>query len=194
MCAARLAFITLIMSLAACSSAPHSVALNPQVAAAQASDKFAGLPIAIHIADARPDKVLGQRGAAADAPKISVDADYSMALRTTLANALQKLGFRTDLAGVEQPRRLRIELRSLRYQPPVNWFGGSARASAILAATAAHRDAGVEKTYTVENGDWYLIAPSDEQIDRLVNATLGEGLQRIVNDDELIRVLAAGAN
>jgi uncharacterized lipoprotein len=184
-------FLLFLLSLlGGCALTPQKVLLNPDVRVIE-SEAGKGKTVALKVADARPDKVLGYRTTRLDKDSIILtDSDIAKVAQEKLYEGLKKYGFSVDVLSEGAPRSLRVEVKTLQYSAPTGSWTGGIRIIAIVNAIVKNGDTTYENLYEVENKERVIIKPSQEKNEELINKTLADVLQRMLQDKKLTALLA----
>lgn len=185
-----LVFIFFASLLAGCATfAPQLVTVNPEVSVT-ASAASLGKVVALQVIDARPDKVLGYRTTRSDKDSaILTNQDVAKVVQQTIYSALKKNGFDVITQG-DSPRSLKVEIRKLEYYVPTGTWVDGIQVRTTLGAVVKNGDTTFENIYEITNKDRMIIAPDQEKNEALINKALSDILQRLLQDQQFIALLA----
>ena len=184
-------FLVFLLSLlGGCALTPQKVLVNPDVRVIE-SEAGKGKTVALKVTDARPDKILGYRTTRLDKDSIILtDSDIAKVVQEKLYEGLKKKDFNVDVLSEGAPRSLRVEVKTLQYSAPTGSWTGGIRIIATVNAVVKNGDMTYENLYEVENKERVIIKPSQEKNEELINKTLADVLQRMLQDQKLIALLA----
>jgi uncharacterized lipoprotein YajG len=185
-----LVFIFFTSLLASCATfAPQLVTVKADVSVT-ASAAGLGKVVALRVIDARLDKVLGYRTTRTDKDSaILTNQDVASVVQQSIYSALKKNGFDV-IAQSDGPRSLKVEIRKLEYYVPTgSWIDGI-QVRTTLGAVVKNGDMTYENIYEITNKDRMIIAPDQEKNEALINKALSDILQRLLQDQQLIALLA----
>ena len=183
-------FVSLMPFLAACATfAPQMVTLNPQVSVTQSAAGL-GKVVALKVIDTRADKALGYRTTRSDKDSaIITNQDVAKVVQSKIYDNLKKSGFDVDILD-NGARALRIEIRDLDYSAPTGSWTGGIRVLATLNAVVKNGDTTYENLYQITNNERVILKPDREKNEELINKTLSDVLQRLLQDEKVIALLA----
>ena len=184
-------FLVFLMSLlAACATfAPQLVTVNPNVSVTESAAGL-GKVVALKVIDARADKALGYRTTRSDKDSaIITNQDVAKVVQLKIYDSLKKSGFNVDIVD-NGPRALKVEIRNLEYSVPTGSWTGGIRVLATLNVVVKNGDTTYENLYQITNNERVVIKPDREKNEALINKTLSDVLQRLLQDQKLIALLA----
>lgn len=183
-------FVFLMSLLAACATfAPQLVTVNPDVSVIESAAGL-GKVVALKVIDTRADKSLGYRTTRSDKDSaIITNQDVAKVVEQKIYAALRKNSF--DVTTLDNgPRALKVEIRNLEYSVPTGSWTGGIRILATLNAVVKNGDTTYENLYQITNNERVVIKPDREKNEALINKTLSDVLQRLLQDQNLIALLA----
>lgn len=164
--------------------------LRPVVTVAEANVGN-DVELAVKVVDERPDRALGRRGSALmTGAQITTDQDVAGIIYEQLVEGLKKKGFNSVAYEENFPRRLKVEVRLIKYYTSTGFWTGGVHTSAALKAVAANSDKVYENFYRVENEKRVVFVPGAKTNDRLINEVVSEVLQKLLSDQDLMAFLA----
>ncbi|MGH8750430.1 MAG: YajG family lipoprotein [Burkholderiales bacterium] len=184
-------FLVLLLSfLAGCTTfTPQQITLNPNVTVAESAAGL-GKVVALRVSDARTDPALGYRTTRSDKDSAIIsNQNLAKLVEQKTYDALRKNSF--DITTADSgSRALKVEIRNLEYTVPTgSWINGIN----ILAAfdvTAKNGDITYQNLYEIKNTERVLIKPDQEKNEALINKALSDVLQRMLQDQKLMALLA----
>ncbi len=187
----HLFFLAVMLSfLCGCVFTPQQVTLRPVVTVAEANVGN-DVELAVKVVDERPDRALGRRGSALmTGAQITTDQDVAGIIYEQLVEGLKKKGFNSVAYEENFPRRLKVEVRLIKYYTSTGFWTGGVHTSAALKAVAANSDKVYENFYRVENEKRVVFVPGAKTNDRLINEVVSEVLQKLLSDQDLMAFLA----
>lgn len=185
-----ISFVSLMPLLAACSTfAPQMVTLNPKASVTQSTAGL-GKVVALKVIDARADKALGYRTTRSDKDSaIITNQNVAKVVQSKIYDSLKKSGFDVDILD-NGARALKIEIRELDYSVPTGSWTGGIRILATLNAVVKNGDTTYENLYQITNNERVILKPDREKNEELINKTLSDILQRLLQDEKVIALLA----
>lgn len=183
-------FLVFLLSLlGGCALTPQKVAVNPDVLVME-SETGKGKTVALKVTDTHADKILGYRTTRLEKDSIILtDSDIAKVVQEKIYEGLKKYGFSVDVASADAPRLLRVEVKTLQYSAPTGSWTGGIRIIATLNAVVKNGDTTYENLYQITNNETVIIKPSQGKNEELINKTLSDVLQRLLQDQKLIALL-----
>ena len=185
--ALRIALPALLVLASGCALSPQTVNIHPALDISRLSSRAQGTSIALAVSDARSNRVVGYRGGVYATASITTDANLSAAVRTELARALGKLGYRVVDDGANADIALSVELAGLGYKVTED------RVTRTIETTATVRGRSTAGSIT-RTGEYrdrrtkeVVKAPSEADNEELLNQVLSAVLQRLVSDPDLLK-------
>ncbi len=183
----------LCLALAGCALSPQTVSLLPIVDVAM-PDIGRDRPLALIVSDRRASPVLGSRGGLyGDTALITPRNPVDQTVRRALAERLTAAGFRVQPAGATAPLTLDVQIQQLGYRLDSQPGGllNDARAEALLTATLSTggqvRRSAQYRANSVRRVAGY---PSEADNEALLNEVLGQSLRQLLQDPQLLSLLA----
>lgn len=180
---------SVILLLAGCSTSPQVIRLDlqPKVRSSSVGQQ---VPVVVRVRDKRPDKVIGYQTSQygkTQGPIVALH-DVSKTIYETLAKGLRKKGFVVDkYAGPSKAKpSLTVTLQTLSYSRSHDQIN-------VEAKLKAHVEMPGKKysfTYIVRKKKGRDLLRSKKENAKLINSALNEVLNNLLNDRELISILA----
>ena len=184
---ARMCWLALCLALTGCAQNAQVITMRPIAQANNANDLGKGNTVSVKVSDTRPSKIVGRRGDAEHSDAlITVGQDFMLPLAQQIVDGLKQYGFKPDTGASNNSRTLTVDVKSLEYVAQSPWLGVKLRIRAALRAVANNNGSIQESSYTVENESWSAFPPSEQENERLINDALSKGLERVINDRELL--------
>jgi uncharacterized lipoprotein YajG len=121
---------------------------------------------------------------------ITASEGLDASLLTAIQAALRTKGFRTSDTQRADAGTLAVEVRGLHYGWQSSLLGGSLKVECIIKGSATRSSKTIEKVYRAEKVADTNWTPTAEYNEKLVNDALSEALSKLLNDDELLNLLA----
>ena len=197
----------LLTGLSACALSPQTVALRPYIDV-RAEPIGRGRGLDLSVADARPGPELGRRGGVYDTAAITPRNDVAQAIQVALSERLEASGFVTGppappgAADAGFPGAapgagpvMRVTLRELSYEVSSTPATGGpllreVRLRAVVAAEVLNAGARRSGEYQASGAVRRLGYPGSAENEELINEVLAQALQRLMQDRNLLDLLA----
>ena len=176
-----------------CALTPLSVTLRPKVEVA-ATSLGQGRTVGVTVLDERPRSIVGYRGLAQGGgpfgATITTAGDPSSTVRAALADGLKRHGFNAVMGQIPEGRELRAEIRGLDYTISQAIFASTLRAEftlkgiCVIGSTRPY-----EGTYRGEHQESIHLDQTDSAIEEYLNLVVSRGIQRLLQDTQLIQCL-----
>ena len=149
-----------------------------------------GTPVALSVKDERDRTIIGYRGwAYGDAAEITTPQDVTRVVGDRVREGLVRQGFEPVDGAQTTVATLEVVVRLIEYNVSQGWdFILHTRAT--LRAVAGKSGQVFERLYRIENEKRVLIVPPDETNAEIINETISEAINALVNDRELLLFLA----
>lgn len=146
--------------------------------------------LTVKVVDKRPSSTIGHRGLDSKNARISTEQDVTRLFRQKILEGLTHKGFQvTSYAGRPAPL-LTVEIRQIEYTTDMDFWKGTVQAKAALRAICSKNGVTFDRTYLSEQKKTAVEAPRAETNERLINNAISEVVQRLFEDDQLVRFLA----
>jgi uncharacterized lipoprotein len=175
--------------LAGCAWVPQKVTIAPQVQM-PASDLGHGATVVVRVQDSRPSQRIGYRGLDSKLAQIQTDQDLAPIFQQKIIEGLTRQGFMAVPASDGPARVLKVDIRELQYTTEMELWQGTIRTRAAMQAHAKTEDDVYDKFYTAEREEKAIEAPSAKTNAQLINGAISDVLQRLLEDQRLIKMLA----
>lgn len=175
--------------VSACAFSPQTADIAPTVniVPSQVGD---GVTVAVRVVDERPSKSLGRRGTAyGAAAEITAAQDLALVIQREVVKALEQKGFVTTDYSDGSDTRLTVEIRLLEYSTSQGFWTGGVHIQGTLKAVAAREGRYFDKIYRSSKEERVGVVPTAQTNEEWINSALGDVLQQMLDDDELIRFL-----
>ena len=183
-------FISLLSLLGGCAMTPQKVVLYPDVQVL-GSEVGKGKTVGLSVTDARTDKVLGYRTTRLDKDSVILTySDVAKVVQEKIYAGLKDYGFNVDVLSVNAQRSLKVEVVTLYYSAPTGSWTGGIRILAQIKAYVKNGNTTYDNLYEVEHNERVIIRPGQDKNEELINKTLADVLQRLLNDQKLVALLA----
>ena len=180
-----------LVTLGGCAWTSHTATLNPTVNVVS-SAVGGGQPVEVEVVDERPRNIIGRRGAGGQiGATITIDQDLEQLVREQLEEGLQKNGF--AIAGEGDGREassMKVEIRAFEYVLVMGFWTGSAQTNATMKAICRNGDETYEELFRTDHKRGAYAIPTGSKTDRILNEALSEILEKILQDQPLLRCLA----
>ena len=185
-------FTLTAMLVAGCAYYDQSVVLSPHLHVA-GSSIGAGQTLAVDVLDERPQTAIGQRNLLGlPSGTISIDSGFVEILRQQIINGLKAHGFLPQEKNPYAYRSLLIQVRVMDYEMILGPLNNSIQTRVWLKAICKNGGLTMQKFYMQEDDRAILIAPTAERNSEFVNATVANVLQKMLNDQLLLKFLSQG--
>lgn len=149
-----------------------------------------GSSVWIAVADERPSTTLGTRGVKGVGAEITV-LEMSAPLRSALTQGLEQQGFTIAKSQADTDHVLKVEIRNLDYGVTMGFWSGSLKTQcALKAICVVGKERPYENLYRGEYADSVQVVQSEERNERFVNTAVSDAVNRLLNDQELMKCLA----
>ena len=183
-------FFFCIFFVSACAFTPQKASLNPTIDLSE-SNIGNGKTVALKVIDERPEESLGHRGSAfMKGAEITTDQDVASVIYEEISEALQKQGFSTVPFDEKEKRSLKVEIRLIEYYTSTGFWTGGVHTKSALKAIARNGVDTYDKLYRVENEERVIFVPGAEHNEKIINTVIGDAIEEIFNDNQLLTLLA----
>ncbi len=181
--------LALALLLSGCALSPQTVALVPRINV-QAHPIGLGRELVLEVIDRRPDPAIGARGGIYDTAMITPRSPVDQILWEALAERLTASGFRVVATRPEAPVGLRVELLQLAYRASGQPVVSQVEVQAAISALVRNGPRSLTGQYQANASQVVLTAPAEAENERLINQVLGQVLARLLQDGEVLGLLA----
>lgn len=172
-----------------CAFVDQKARLDPDVRVAN-STVGAGRRVVVAVVDERPRSLIGRRGAGGSVGgAITTDQDLAELVRGKVAEGLQRSGFAPVSADGAEAPKMKVEIRFLEYELAMGFWTGSINTRAALKAICRNGADGYERLYRAEGKRGAFVVPSASKNELLLNQTLSDALNKMLEDRELLGCL-----
>jgi uncharacterized lipoprotein len=178
--------LAMILAIGACALSPQAIRIRPSLDGGAFAGTQAPAAVALQVADARRDPVIGYRGGVYDTATITAEPALTSAVRTALAAALTRRGLTILDAGGRGDMTLNVEITELRYAIERDKLKYTIETVAAVRAVSSAGNITRTGEYRDRRTKEVLKAPGTEENEELINAVLAGALQRLVEDPELL--------
>lgn len=179
-----------LAALTGCAFTPQQAEIKPNLVVAE-ENVGNGTTVALRLADERPTKSLGNRGAAfGKGAEITSKEDIAATIHANVKDALQKKGFAVADYSEDAPVKLSLELRSLDYSTSTGFWTGGVKVNAAIKAIGNRSGKTFEQMYRSDKDKRVVFVPGAGSNEAQITAALQEVLEQIFNDVGLMRHLA----
>ena len=186
------AFVPLSLAaavLAGCAWVPQKVSIAPQVQI-PASDLGHAATVVVKVQDSRPNQRIGYRGMDSKLAQIRTDQDLAPIFQQKIIEGLSRQGFKALPASDGPARVLKVDIRELHYSTDTELWQGTVRTRAAVQAYSRTEDTVYSRLYEAEREEKAIEAPGAKTNARLINGAISDVLQRLLEDQKLIKMLA----
>lgn len=177
------------LTLQGCAFNPQQANLAPSLNIA-ASTEGKNIPIGIRVIDDRPSKSLGRRSnGMIQAAEITAAQDLAVVVKQQLMDGLRKKGFDPVEFNEKNKTNLTFEIRLLEYSTSQGFFTGGVEVKGAIKAHATHASDNYDHMYRSDEEERVIIVPTAESNEKLINTSLSELLNKILEDTSLIKFL-----
>ncbi|MFZ2643827.1 MAG: YajG family lipoprotein [Verrucomicrobiia bacterium] len=186
---AMLLFCALIVQ--GCAYSKQSVAIKPTLQPGEPIVQAANKTVALKVVDERTTADFGRRiGAGAMGELISSQGDVAAVIREKIAEGLKRNGFVVEAFNAQAARSMQVTLCAIEYNSGIGIWSFSTKVSAMLKVVGRNQDAACENLYRAEAEDRSPTTAFAEDNEILVNRVMSEVLGKILQDKELLALLA----
>ena len=184
-----LVFSALIIVLSGCAWVPQTATLNPKPRITPSSIGN-GVGVAVRVIDRRPSQILGHRGLESKNAAIKTEQNVATLFQEKIIEGLGRKGFSTAPYEGQPGRLLTVEIRQIDYTAEMEFWKGVAQTEVTLNASVVKDGVRLERAYSGKRSEKTIEAPSAKTNERLINDAITDALQRLFEDEGLMRYLA----
>jgi uncharacterized lipoprotein YajG len=149
-----------------------------------------GQTVAVRVLDRRPTHTIGYRGLDSKNAAITTDQNVADLFQQKLLQSLASKGFTTIPYDGAPGRLLMVEVRKIEYTTDMDFWKGIVQTEAELVASMVKDGVKFEQVYLAERQETAMEAPSAKTNERLINAAASGALQKLLEDERLLRFMA----
>jgi len=186
------AFVCCVMAgalVCGCAWTPQSAMLKPAPNITP-STLGNGVTVAVRVIDKRQSETIGHRGVDSQNAAITTKQNVAALFQEQIIEGLVRKGFAASPFEGQPGRLLVVEIRQIDYTTDMDFWKGIIRTEAVLGASMIKDGVKFEQFYTGKRTENTVEAPGAKTNERLINGAISDALQRMFEDDHLIRYLA----
>jgi uncharacterized lipoprotein YajG len=186
------AFVPLISAAAlagGCAWTPQTATLQPAPTITP-STVGRGVTLAVRVMDKRPSEIIGRRGLDSQNAAITTTQNVAVVFQDKIVEGLKRKGFSASPYEGQRGRLLTVEIRQIDYTTDMEFWKGSVKTEVVLGASMIKDFAKFEQFYTGKRTESAAEAPRAKTNERLINGAISDALQRMFEDEALLRYLA----
>jgi len=175
--------------LCGCAWVPQTAKLNPapQISSSTVGN---GVRVAVRVIDKRRSDTLGHRGVDSKNAAITTQQNVAALFQEKIIEGLTRKGFTAAPYEGQPGRLLAVEIRQIDYTTDMEFWKGIVHTEAVLGASMIKDGAKFEQSYSGKRTENTVEAPRAKTNERLINGAISDALQRLLEDEHLIRYLA----
>ena len=176
-------------AIGGCAWVPQTTTLNPAPRITPATTGN-GVPVAVRVLDRRRSEVIGYRGVDSKNASIKTEQKVAPLFQERIIDGLKHKGFLASAFEGQSGRLLTVEIRQIDYKTDMEFWKGIIQTEAVLVASTIKDGLKFEQFYTGKRTENTVEAPGAKTNERLINGAISDALQRLFEDERLIRYLA----
>lgn len=182
--------VAAVLALSGCAFKTQTVKLDPQINVAP-SNEGAGAVVGLRVVDERPNRSLGNRGAAAVArgAEISTAQDVAAVIHDAVARGLQSKGFAV-VPYSESDTKMQLEVRQLEYSTSTGFWTGGVHVNGAMKVEAARPEDAFEQMYRTEKERRVVVVPTAGKNEEDINEGITDLIRQLLDDVGLVRFLS----
>jgi uncharacterized lipoprotein YajG len=149
-----------------------------------------GRTVAVRVLDRRPTHTIGYRGLDSKNAAITTDQNVADLFKEKLLESLAGKGFTAIPYDGAPGRLLVVEVRQIKYTTDMEFWKGIIQTEAELVASMVKDGVKFEQFYLAERKETAVEAPSAKTNERLINSAVSGALQKLLEDERLLRFMA----
>jgi uncharacterized lipoprotein YajG len=149
-----------------------------------------GVKLAVRVIDKRPSEIIGRRGMDSQNAAITTTQNVARVFQEKIVEGLKHKGFSASVFEGQPGRLLNVEIRQLDYTTDMEFWKGIVKTEVILGASMIKDFAKFEQFYSGKRTENSAEAPSAKTNERIINGAISDALQRMFEDEHLLRYLA----
>lgn len=187
----KIIFSFLSLLLSGCVFHQQTAKLAPSVSVTE-SNTGNGKTVFVSVADERPDQSIGKRGVGGAGADIMPAENVEDVVRGAVVEGLMKKGFKVANTQTSSDSKLVVEVRFLQYALLTGVWTLGCDVKVALKATATNKSQSYDHFYRTTREERVPIAPTSATNEKWINEAISKTIQDLVNDAELLSVLARG--
>ena len=172
-----------------CAWTPQTAALKPAPYITP-STVGNGVTVAVRAIDKRASETIGHRGVDSKNAAITTTQNVAALFQEKIIEGLRQKGFSASPFAGQPGRLLIVEIRQIDYTTDMEFWKGIVKTEATLGASMIKDGAKFEQFYSGKRTENTVEAPGAKTNERLINGAISDALQRLFEDENLIRYLA----
>jgi uncharacterized lipoprotein len=156
----------------------------------EASSIGKDVTVAVRVVDRRSSTVIGHRGVDSKNAAIKTDQNVPELFREKIQEGLGRKGFTAQKYDGQPGRLLTVEIRRLVYTTDMEYWKGIVEVEAELLAFTVKDGVKFEQFYRGQRKETTVEAPRASTNERLINGAISDAVQRLFEDERLLRYLA----
>ena len=149
-----------------------------------------GVTLAVRVIDKRQSDTIGFRGVDSQNAAIKTTQNVAALFQEKIIEGLRQKGFSAAPYQDQPGRLLIVEIRQIDYTTDMEFWKGIVKTEATLGASMIKDGVKFEQVYSGKRTENTVEAPGAKTNERLINGAISDALQRLFEDDHLIRYLA----
>lgn len=149
-----------------------------------------GVTLAVRVIDKRQSDTIGYRGLDSQNAAITTTQNVATVFQEKIVEGLVRKGFSASPFEGQPGRLLIVEIRQIDYTTDMEFWKGIVKTEATLGASMIKDGVKFEQFYSGKRTENTVEAPGAKTNERLINGAISEALQRMFEDEHLIRYLA----
>jgi uncharacterized lipoprotein YajG len=172
-----------------CAWKPQSATLQPAPNITP-STVGSGVKVAVRVIDKRESDTIGYRGLDSKNAAITTKQNVAALFQAKIIEGLVRKGFSASAFEGQPGRLLVVEIRKIDYTTDMEFWKGIVRTEVVLGASMIKDGVKFEQFYSGKRTENTVEAPGAKTNERLINGAISDALQRLFEDENLIRYLA----
>ena len=149
-----------------------------------------GVTLAVRVIDKRQSDTIGYRGLDSQNAAITTTQNVATVFQEKIIKGLVRKGFSASPFEGQPGRLLIVEIRQIDYTTDMEFWKGIVKTEAALGASMIKDGVKFEQFYSGKRTENTVEAPGAKTNERLINGAISDALQRLFEDENLIRYLA----
>jgi len=176
---------------ASCALSPQQITIKPEITVPVAS-YGSGREINVRVEDRRMNTIIGTRGGVyGDTSTIEIGNDAKTEIAYAVSNGLARWGFKTQVNGAsENTTQVVVTLTGLSYTPDPDSsqaINGQVLIKSAVSVEVMQGGRSYHGSYEASRAMGYVTVPSEEKNNEQINQVLNLALQKIFDDQALIK-------
>ena len=182
--------LVILCLTSACAFNAQTINLSPMMSLSS-SDLGKGKEVLVSVVDERPKQIIGHRGTAyGAAAEITSNQDVPGVIREKVSAGLSSKGFRVVSGAGQAPTSMKVEIRLIEYTTSTGFWTGGIHTRAAFKGICKNGRQEYENIYRQENEERVVVVPTAETNEEWINRAVGQALEKIFRDDQLLGCLA----